>query len=41
MKGYENKVPEAVRKENDEKLSAYESEIQANNKGMEDLAKFI
>jgi len=27
MKGYENKVPEAVRKENDEKLSAYESEI--------------
>jgi valyl-tRNA synthetase len=41
MKGYENKVPEAVRKENNEKLLAYKTEIESNLKGIADLKKFI
>lgn len=41
MKGYDKKVPEAVRNENLEKLKSYETEIEQNKKGVEDLAKFI
>jgi len=41
MKGYEKKVPEAVQKENLDKLKGYETEINQNIKGSEDLAKFI
>ena len=37
MKGYEKKVPEAVRNENIEKLKNYQTEIDQNLKGITDL----
>jgi hypothetical protein len=41
MKGYEQKVPETVRAENDEKLKAYDIEVSENEKSIQDLAKLI
>ena len=41
MKGYEQKVPENVQKENSDKLTAYKTEVEENLKGAEDLKKFI
>jgi len=37
MKGYADKVPEKVRKENDDKLEGYKTEFQANEKSIQDL----
>jgi valyl-tRNA synthetase len=41
MKGYEEKVPEAVRIENQEKLTAYQTEITQNNEGLAELQKLM
>lgn len=41
MKGYADKVPENVRKADQEKLNGYEQEIVQNKKGMEPLMKLI
>lgn len=41
MKGYEQKVPEKVREENQAKLAAYEAELEANKKSMADLASLM
>jgi len=41
MKGYEQKVPEDVRKQNDEKLVQYATEIAENEKSVANLTKFL
>ncbi len=41
MKGYEQKVPENVRVENDDKLKTYDNEVSENEKSIQDLAKLI
>lgn len=39
--GYEQKVPEAVRKENQDKFDTYNREFTENEKSQADLAKFL
>jgi valyl-tRNA synthetase len=39
--GYEQKVPEGVRKENQDKFDAYSREFSENEKSQNDLSKFL
>lgn len=39
--GYEAKVPENVRNENQEKFNGYQREFTENEKSQSDLAKFL
>jgi hypothetical protein len=41
MPGYENKVPESVRKENTDKMSGYESELKETKKQLETMEKLL
>jgi len=39
--GYEQKVPEAVRNENQDKFNGYQREFEENEKSQSDLAQFL
>ena len=41
MPGYENKVPEQVRKENEEKMSGFDTELKETKKQMEIMEKLL